>query len=124
MKLKKLVDKCIDALNESAYEEYTPDDYPKNFGATINTNDGYIDLWMVRHKYDHYTCEACVYHDDESKNTEERQLKNLEEFLAKELDDCVDWDDLHERFIYDNEDEWEAHGFRDEADFWHWKEGR
>lgn len=124
MELKKLVDECIEALQESAYGEYMPDDYPKNFGATVNTNDGYIDLWMTRCKNGDYAAEVNVCHDDESKNTDERHAKNLEEFLAKELDDCIDWDALEERYQDDTEDEWQAHGFRDAADYWGWKEGR
>ena len=124
MKLQKLIGQCTDALNESAYESYEPDNEPKSFGATINTNDGYIDLWMTREKYGHYSCEALISHDDEAKNVPERYLKNFETFLSEQLADCIDWDALEEKFQYDTMDEWQAHGFRDEADFWHWKEGR
>lgn len=123
MKLQRLLDECIEALTESAYEEYTPDDILSHFGATVNTNDGYIDLWMTRQRGGHYTCEVTISHDDLWKNTAERYSRNFEDYLSKELDDCVDWDALQERFEYDNETEWEAHGFRDEADFWKWKEG-
>ena len=123
MKLQKLINQCVDALNEAAYEDYTPKDIPKQFGTSINTDDGYIDLTMYREKFGHYSCEAVVSHDDESKNVPERYPRNLETFLSEQLKDCVDWDALEERFRDDNMDEWQSHGFRDEADFWHWKEG-
>ena len=129
MKLENLVNECIDALQEKANEDWTPEwsNYD-TVGATINTNDGYIDLFYYYDKKTHFwECEVVVYHDYESEEDNPKHglnSENLEKFLAQELSDCVDWDVCEEEYRYATMDEWEEHGFRDEADFWHWKEGR
>lgn len=120
MKLQKLISQCTDALQEAAYEDYAPDCQPHHFGATVDTDDGYLDLWMTRRKDGHYSCEVVICHDiDHGRDSE-----NLTEYLSEALDDCIDWDALGERYQDDTEDEWQAHGFRDAADYWRWKEGR
>lgn len=129
MKLEKLVNECIDALQEEASKEWNPQwDRNDTVGATINTNDGYIDLhyyWDKKTRY--WECEVIVYHDYEDNEDNPKygiESTNLQKFLETELSNCVDWAACEEDYRYATMDEWEEHGFRDAADFWHWKEGR
>lgn len=130
MELKNLLGKCIDALQEKANETWTPswDRHDDTVSANVDTNDGYIDLFYYYDKKTHFwECEVTVYHnyeDDEDNPKHGLNSENLQNFLAEELSDCVDWDVCEEEYRYATMDEWEEHGFRDEADFWKWKMGR
>ena len=122
MKLSKLIEECADALQEEAGKEleYYEDDKP--FCVTVNTNDGYIELF-----YKKGDVEVEVFHDyeDDVDNPKRgERSKNLEAFLAKALHDCVDWDAVEESWREASMDVWQQHGFDSEADFWRWKEGR
>ena len=116
MKLKKLIDECYDALTEDIKEAVRCDIERAN--ATVNTDDGYIDLYCDR-KGD---IGALVFHDDEER---EHNSDNLEKHLIDNLKGMVDWDSIEEEVMEDEsyDNEWNDHGFRDAADFWHWKEG-
>ena len=121
MELKKLIDECIEALQEEAGSDYSyyEDDTP--FGATVNTDDGYIDLW-----YTDGDVEATVYHDYEGDTNHPRygvSSVNLEKFISDALHDCVDWSVIEEEWKEWSMDEYQWHGFNSEADFWRWKEG-
>lgn len=129
MELKKLIGECIDALQEKANEAWDPSwDNNGTVSATVNTDDGYIDLfyaWSKKTRF--WECEAVVYHDyeeDEDNPKYGHESVNLEKFLERELSNCVDWDVCSEEYRDAMMDEWESHGFRDEGDFWRWKEGR
>ena len=123
MKLKSLIDECIDALNDAAYEKWEGEPFP--FGATINTNDGYIDLY---YSYEGtkkgWHCDAVINHDDLYKNMNGKSLDNFESFLSNHLSNSINWDFIEEKVKENSLDEWQSHGFDSEADFWHWKEGR
>lgn len=122
MKLERLIDECIEALQEEANNEWYPDfDHNDTIGATVNTDDGYVDLHYYYDKKAHtWMCEALVEHDKDNGMA----CTNLEQYLSEELEDCVDWNVAEEEYRDYAMDEWQAHGFRDAADFWHWKEGR
>lgn len=129
MELKQLVNECIDALQEAANRDWHPAwGSHDTLSDNVNTNDGYIDLYYYYDKKTHFwECEVVVCHDYESEENNPKYGKedtNLQKFLEKELSECIDWSVCEEEFRYANLDEWESHGFRDEADFWHWKEGR
>lgn len=122
MELKKLVEECIEALQEEAGKDfsYFEDDTP--FGVTVNTHDGYIELW-----YDKGDVEAIVYHDYEDDLSHPRygiDSTNLQDFLAKKLEGCVDWSVIEDEWRENSMDVYQRNGFNSEADFWHWKEGR
>lgn len=122
MKLEKLIEECIDALQEEAGKDYAYYEDDEPFGVCVSTNDGYIDLFYNKGKV-----EVTVVHDYESDVSHPRygiNSTNLEAFLAKELLDSVDWTDIEEKWREDSMDEYQLHGFDSEADFWRWKEGR
>ena len=122
MKLKKLVEECIEALNEEAGSDYYYWYDNEPFGVTISTNDGYIELF-----YDDGDIEVQVFHDYEYDEKHPRYgitSTNLEKFLTDALLDCVDWDAIKEKWRENEMDEFQRNGFDSEADFWRWKEGR
>ena len=91
MNLKNLIEECADVLNEQARNVGGG-----NLRATVFTNDGKIDLDYSQCLDGKWTCEAFVSHNDKSKNTPERYSENLECFLAKHLEGCVDWKAIEE----------------------------
>ena len=50
----------------------------------------------------------------------EKDYPNIREGIEIE---CPDWDDVEDdvRREYIEEDEWESHGFKDAADYYHWR---
>jgi len=122
MKLEKLIEECIETLQEEAGKDYAYYEDDEPFGVCVSTNDGYIELFYNKGKV-----EVTVVHDYESDTGHPRygiNSTNLEAFLAKALLDCVDWTDIEEKWRDDNMDEFQRNGFDSEADFWRWKEGR
>lgn len=121
MKLKKLIKKCADALNEEAGRDYTYIE-DQSFGATVNTDNGYIDLWYTKGDV-----EVVVCHDYEGDINHPRygiSSTNLEKYLTNALYNCVDWVVIEDEWRENSMDEYQRHGFDSEADFWRWKEGR
>lgn len=121
MKLEKLVNECIETLQEEAGTDYSYwyDDEP--FGACVSTECGSIDLF-----YKNGDVEVQVIHDYEGDVNHPRHgvnSTNLEAFLTDALFDCVDWTEIKQKWAEDNMDEYQLHGFNSEADFWRWKEG-
>ena len=97
MNLTKIKNECYEAMVEAIKSEFNGEgiDWAYNACATVDTNDGFIELVI-----DH--------HNDTS----------VEEALP-------DWDAIEEEWQEENpeEDEYEAHGFIDEADYLNWKYG-
>lgn len=114
MELTKLVNECIEALQEEAGTDYAyySDDEP--FGAKVRTESGLIDMY-----YDKGNVEVQVYHD----NYSEVVHTNLEGYLSDALADCVDWTPIKEEWRENRMDEYQRNGFNSAADFWRWKEG-
>jgi hypothetical protein len=82
--------------------------------ATVDTNDGYIDIELNNLN----DASVVIVHDNESEHDCPLLCKAIESALP-------DWDTIEEQWEEDNpeEDEYEAHGFRDEADYLNWKYG-
>ena len=115
MELKKLIDDLSQELFNEMCQGCEYDDY---YSIALNTeSNGYINVWygLLGGLWD---IEVTVEHGDDNNRHE---TPNLEEFLESRID--IDWDAVKEYWRDNNLDEWQAHGFRDEADFWHWKEG-
>lgn len=94
MKLKKLVEECMDALNEEAGTDYSYfwDDQP--FETKVFCNDGYIELF-----YKQGDVEAEVFHNYEDDLDHPRRgviSTNLQNFLSDALRNCVDWNVIKE----------------------------
>ena len=109
MELKKLVAACYDAIAEDIKESVKAN--LDNAIASVNTKDGYIDIYSIRNKH----TRAYVYHD----NDEDRDgiSTNLDAFLSERLDMEVDWSRLEEQVEEEREDMWNSHGFADESDY-------
>ena len=118
MKLKKLIEDINDRLYDSI-EEYDP--------STIYTCydfpcGGYAEISLFPSpQRDNIYVEANIYNDDGRC----RDCPNLEQFLADHLDQYEDhmeaWRSDPDNRPYD---EWNEHGFRDAADYYHWRYGR
>lgn len=78
------------------------------------TNDGFIEL-VIDH---HSDTSVVIVHDNGNEHDCPLLCKAIEEALP-------DWDAIEEEWQEENpeEDEYEAHGFRDEADYLNWKYG-
>ena len=103
----------ITRLMEDAIREALSDEEKE---ATIEYpyNGGYIEIttdWRGN-------TEVMVVSDEEEK--EERDYSNVIDAILVVV---PEWNDVVEQVKRENEDEWQAHGFRDAADYWHWKEG-
>lgn len=111
MELKKLIKECCDTLQEEVMQEIQADDY----SATVTTESGDIYLSLSDGVMNYILTVEIVHNDNE------HESPNLEAFLEKHID--LDWDAVTDAWREASMDEWQAHGFRDEADFWRWKEG-
>lgn len=114
MELKQLINELSNALFEEMCQGCSDD---RHYSVSLNTNDGIIEVFYYRTN-DKWKIEVCVYQD----NDKGVELSNLEKYLEDNIE--VDWDAVEEQWQENDMDEWQEHGFRDEADFWHWKEGR
>ncbi|MBO4787068.1 MAG: hypothetical protein J5510_08375 [Prevotella sp.] len=114
MKLEILTGKCYDAITESIKEAVRSG--IGNALASVNTNDGYIELYSKRNG----SVDAYVYHDDKNRYHDD---KNFEAFLSKKLDKEVDWYSIEEEIREEREsyDIWDDHGFNGEDDYRNWK---
>lgn len=115
MNLTSIKNECYEAMVEAIKSELDSEgvDHATNACTTVNTYDGYIDLSMT-----HHDCSVVIVHDNES----EHECPLLCEAIENAL---PDWDAIEEEWQKENpeEDEYEAHGFRDEADYLNWKYG-
>lgn len=116
MKLTKIKNECYEAMVEAIKSEIDSSgiEHATCACATVDTNDGYIDL-SINH---HNDTSVVITHDNESEHDCPLLCKAIESALP-------DWEAIAEQWEEDNpeEDEYEAHGFRDEADYLNWKYG-
>lgn len=122
MKLKKFINDCAEALQEEAGRDFSYQEDNVPFGATVTTDDGWVDLWYEKGKVT-----AVVCHDYDGDVNHPRYgvcSTNLEKFIEDALTDCVDWNAIKEEWRDYYMDEYQRNGFDGEADFWRWKEGR
>jgi len=109
----------IEELNENMttafFDEFNELVSPRSVLASVEMGDGsYIEVELHRDN----TVDVYIYHADPNN---ERECPNIERYIE---DNLIDWDELKEQ--YDEaqpEDEWTAHGFRNEADYWHYRLG-
>lgn len=119
MELKKLKEEILEAIEKGIKEAIYQDD--KYGSATVDTNDGYIDVsyWL-----NDGTVEVIIYHDNEDNkhpcyNDHERPCNNLadsiEEYVTYNVDISAIEEELEEEAYYD--DIWHRNGFDSEADY-------
>ena len=114
--IQKLINECyeamVDAINEECNDNGSED--ARSASCTVNTNDGYIDLLMDRSG----NIEVIITHDNDNEGECPLLCKAIEDGLP-------DWSETVQQWEEDNpyEDEWTSHGFRDEADYIHWRYG-
>lgn len=122
MRLSELIKQCADNLQDVVNEEWTPeDDLSTTYSAIAVTNDAVVDLYYAYCKpLKQWQCEATICHNATGYT---RESRNVEEYLEAALADCVDWNAAEEYYKDHYMTEWEYNGFRNEADFWRWKEG-
>lgn len=107
----KIIDDCIEAIKEAIESALEYDEQADETVTTVDTNDGYIDLYCG----DGNT--ADVVHDDDK----EHCCSTLEKAIA---DAMPDFGEYRDQWLEDNtSDYWDDHGFRDEADYIRWKYG-
>lgn len=112
---KKWQDRLNDALEDAFIEAHNIHDCPESVVASVKFADGsYIEVEL----YKNNNIEVYYYHADKSNQMD---CPNITKYLE---DNLADWDVLKE--MYDNypTDEWQANGFRDEADYWRYRMGR
>ena len=116
MNLTKIKNECHEAMVEAIKSEIGSEgiDWAYNACATVDTNDGYIEL-VIDH---HNDTSVVIVHDNGNEHDCPLLCKAIEENLP-------DWDAIEEEWQEENpeEDEYEAHGFRDEVDYLNWKYG-
>lgn len=109
----KIIDDCIEAIKQAFENELGYDAQATEAYTTVNTADGYIDLYCG--------CqwnEATIVHDDDNNTHDCPTLKKAIE------DNMPDFVEYVEAWREDNtSDYWDDHGFRDEADYIRWKYG-
>lgn len=121
MRLEKLIDECVEALQEEACNDSGSLD-SGFFCVCVNTNDGYIDIGYAKNKKGDWEAEVNIIHDNYSLG-KQHSSPNVEKYIEDMLYDCVDWDAAEEKWLEDDMDEYQRNGFRDAKDFWNWKEG-
>lgn len=114
MRLQKLINECAKALQENANDGYMPGSEDDSVLASVSTEDADIDLCYKKGEV-----EVTIYHCGEK----DHDSRNLQNYLAENLEDCIDWDAIREEWNEGYMDEYQRHGFSSEADFWRWKEG-
>ena len=116
MNLTKIKNECYEAMVEAIKSEIGSSgiDYATYAYATVDTNDGFIELGIDHHS----DTSVVIVHDNGNEHDCPLLCKAIEEALP-------DWDAIEEEWQEENpeEDEYEAHGFRDEADYLNWKYG-
>lgn len=84
-KLDEFIRQCCEEISNEIIQEKAADNYPHEAFTIVNTNDGWVELYVSSLHGKHVTVE----HD----NGEERDSHNLAKFIEKAL---PDWDDVYE----------------------------
>jgi len=101
---------------DNSFAQAMGEEYPKLVSGEVEFTDGSS---IVITLYRNNDIDVCYYHADDDND---RLCPNIEKFLE---DNIPDWETLEENLRDFNMrvDEWQAHGFRDEADYWHYRLG-
>lgn len=106
--------RLLDNLDNAFNDVMANDDYPKQVVADTDLDDGStIEIELFRDN----TLDVYFYRN---KQTKEDNLPNIVQYLE---DNLPDWDTLEEEYRDAVMDVWQQHGFRDEADYWHYRMG-
>lgn len=127
---KKLIE---DIANKLVKDFYKLDDYDiegdeyglDSISVTVTFDVGKCQVegyyWYDRTRKERMGLEVNLYPENK------HELPLVNEALDSKMDELFDLDDYKDAVLEkardDNEDEWESHGFRDEADYLHWRYG-
>ena len=103
----------LDKRMEKAFFDACNEGEPKSVLASMDFADG--SMIEVELCSDNQVL-VYIYHANEQV---ERDLPNMREYIE---DNLISWEELAEKYESAMpEDEWTAHGFRNEADYWHYR---
>lgn len=105
----RLTEDITDSYFEARNSEYTT---PRAVLGIVHFDDGsFLEVELNKNN----GVKVMPYHADEKCD---RALPNITKFIE---DNLISWDELCEQWEdVLPEDEWQAHGFRNEADYWHY----
>lgn len=110
----------IDTINERLVEAYfdqrNEGEWPKSVSAYYEFKD---DSQIEVELYSNNTVKIFFYHSDDSN---ERACPNIVDYIEANTHNWEDLSGAYEDAAVEC-DEWQAHGFRDEADYWHYRLG-
>jgi hypothetical protein len=112
-KIDKLIEKIADKMYD-AIEDAKCDDRSSCYICHEFDDGSSIEIESENSSY-RYCYNITFYPADEER--EGREYPNLQKALDKAM---PDWDDVEIEREYD---EWNEHGFRDAADYYHWRYG-
>lgn len=108
----------MNTLNESTREaivnalNYDPE-ADHAYGCVEFNDDCYVEVRIDERE----SLELTIYH---SSDDNERPLPNVRQYI---MDNIVSWEEVYNDWADDDMDEWQANGFRDEADYWRYRLG-
>ena len=113
--MKAWIEKLNANMTAAFFDAFNEQDNPRSVLASVDFTDGsFIEAELHRDN----TLDVYIYHAD---CNNERECPNITAYIE---DSLIGWNELKEQ--YDDaqpEDEWTAHGFRNEADYWHYRLG-
>lgn len=113
--MKTWIEKLNASMTAAFFDAFNEQDNPRSVLASVEMGDGsFIETELHRDN----TLDVYIYHADRKND---RECPNITQYIE---DNLIGWDELKEQ--YDDaqpEDEWTAHGFRNEADYWHYRLG-
>lgn len=113
--MKAWIEKLNASMTAAFFDAFNEQDNPRSVLASVEMGDG---SFIETELHPDNTLDVYIYHADR-KN--ERECPNITAYIE---DSLIGWNELKEQ--YDDaqpEDEWTAHGFRNEADYWHYRLG-
>lgn len=102
-------------MRDDFFEAHNEEDHPTTAFADVHFDDGsFLEVELNKNN----TIDVYYYHADEKVD---RDCPNITQYID---DNLPDWDEYLEQYEdAEPEDEWQAHGFRDEADYWRYRLG-
>lgn len=124
--IKEIFDKLEDALYEQdefdIEKEVEFGGVEASISASIEYKNCTIECTVSYHAHSKDWLEVIIYPDNEK-----HSFANLEEavndYFEKHFDMEALLDEMEDKVIENEEDEWTSHGFRNEADYYHWRYG-
>ena len=114
---KPWIDRLNDNIEDAFFEAFNEQDSPRSVLASVEMGDG---SFIETELHSDNTIDVYIYHADEENNV--RECPNIVTYIE---DNLVSWEELKQK--YDDADivmdVWQQHGFRNEADYWHYRFG-